>query len=193
MANPILATTAVGVVPPARSGMGSGINNTFRQIGIATGIAGLGAIFQHQVSTRLVDVRAVTPGYPLYGEIISAPASAWAELHRGRNVIVDRVVRKHLTHRPRDRLPGFVAEKRIVAAHELEEVVQQLWDLAIADSVASLLWATLAVTRGPKQPGGTSVGLLAVTSDAIILNRLRDLWARRDRQLQFVEPQESKP
>ena len=33
--------------------MASGINNTFRQVGIATGIAGLGAIFQHQVtSTR---------------------------------------------------------------------------------------------------------------------------------------------
>src|SRR3954470_6311796 len=42
------------------------------------------------LSTRLVDVRAVTPGYPLYGEIVSAPTSAWAELHRGRNVIVDR-------------------------------------------------------------------------------------------------------
>ena len=32
--------------------MASGINNTFRQVGIATGIAGLGAIFQHSVSPR---------------------------------------------------------------------------------------------------------------------------------------------
>ncbi len=29
--------------------MASGINSTFRQVGIATGIAGLGAIFQHSV------------------------------------------------------------------------------------------------------------------------------------------------
>ena len=29
--------------------MASGINNTFRQVGIATGIAGLGAIFQSKV------------------------------------------------------------------------------------------------------------------------------------------------
>ncbi len=50
MINPPLASTAIGVVPPARSGMASGINNTFRQVGIATGIAGLGAIFQHQVT-----------------------------------------------------------------------------------------------------------------------------------------------
>jgi EmrB/QacA subfamily drug resistance transporter len=53
--NPPLAQTAVGVVPPARSGMGSGINNTFRQVGIATGIAGLGAIFQHQVQVKALD------------------------------------------------------------------------------------------------------------------------------------------
>jgi len=30
--------------------MASGINNTFRQVGIATGIAGLGAVFQHDVT-----------------------------------------------------------------------------------------------------------------------------------------------
>ena len=50
--NPPLASTAVGVVHHTRSGMASGINNTFRQVGIATGIAGLGAVFQHQVTTK---------------------------------------------------------------------------------------------------------------------------------------------
>jgi EmrB/QacA subfamily drug resistance transporter len=50
--NPAIAATAVGVVPHNRSGMASGINNTFRQVGIATGIAAYGAIFQHEVSTR---------------------------------------------------------------------------------------------------------------------------------------------
>ncbi|HVS28852.1 MAG TPA: MFS transporter, partial [Solirubrobacteraceae bacterium] len=53
MVNPPLASTSIGVVEPQRSGMGSGINNTFRQVGIATGIAGLGAIFQHSVTTRV--------------------------------------------------------------------------------------------------------------------------------------------
>jgi EmrB/QacA subfamily drug resistance transporter len=48
--NPPLASTAIGVVPTERSGMASGINSTFRQVGIATGIAGLGAIFQHGVT-----------------------------------------------------------------------------------------------------------------------------------------------
>ena len=39
MTNPAIASVAVGVVPPEKAGMGSGINNTFRQVGIATGIA----------------------------------------------------------------------------------------------------------------------------------------------------------
>lgn len=46
--NAPLAATAVGVVEPRRAGMASGINNTFRQVGIATGVAGLGAIYQGQ-------------------------------------------------------------------------------------------------------------------------------------------------
>ena len=50
--NPPLASTAVGVVHHSRSGMASGINNTFRQVGIATGIAGLGAVFQHEITVN---------------------------------------------------------------------------------------------------------------------------------------------
>lgn len=61
MVNPPLASTAVGVVPPARAGMGSGINSTFRQIGIATGIAGLGAIFQAHVNDSLANSLKGTP------------------------------------------------------------------------------------------------------------------------------------
>jgi EmrB/QacA subfamily drug resistance transporter len=61
MINPPLASTAVGVVPPQRSGMASGINNTFRQVGIATGIAALGALFQHRVESKALELLAGTP------------------------------------------------------------------------------------------------------------------------------------
>jgi len=47
--NPVLASGSVSVVQPQRSGMASGANNTFRQVGIATGIAVLGAVFQSQI------------------------------------------------------------------------------------------------------------------------------------------------
>src|SRR3712207_1488620 len=44
--SPALASAMVSVLPLEQSGLASGINNTFRQTGIAAGIAGLGAIFQ---------------------------------------------------------------------------------------------------------------------------------------------------
>jgi hypothetical protein len=53
LVNAPLASTAVSVVAPRRAGMASGINNTFRQIGIATGIAALGAIFQSRIQSHL--------------------------------------------------------------------------------------------------------------------------------------------
>jgi len=59
--NPSLVSTAVGVVAAARSGMASGINNTFRQLGTATGIAGFGAIFTAQVESKWGELTAATP------------------------------------------------------------------------------------------------------------------------------------
>ncbi len=44
LVNPPLASTAVGVVEPRFAGMASGINSTFRQVGIATSVAALGTI-----------------------------------------------------------------------------------------------------------------------------------------------------
>ena len=44
LVNPPLASTAIGVVRPQDAGMASGINNTLRQIGIATSVAALGSI-----------------------------------------------------------------------------------------------------------------------------------------------------
>ena len=52
--NAPLATTAVSTVRQERAGMASGINNTFRQLGIATGIAALGAIFASKVDPQRV-------------------------------------------------------------------------------------------------------------------------------------------
>jgi predicted MFS family arabinose efflux permease len=60
LVNPSLATAAIGVVPPQRSGMASGINNTFRQVGVATGIAALGAIFESALSRYLAPKLAGT-------------------------------------------------------------------------------------------------------------------------------------
>ncbi len=52
LVNAPLASTAVSTVRQERAGMASGINNTFRQLGIATGIAALGAVFASKVDPR---------------------------------------------------------------------------------------------------------------------------------------------
>ncbi|QWC86464.1 MFS transporter [Nocardioidaceae bacterium] len=56
-----LASTAVGVVTPDKSGMASGVNSTFRQVGIATGIAALGSIFSQQTSRDIAAALQNTP------------------------------------------------------------------------------------------------------------------------------------
>jgi predicted MFS family arabinose efflux permease len=53
LANPSIAKIALGVVSPERSGMASGISNTFRIGGLATGVAALGALFQGHISSSL--------------------------------------------------------------------------------------------------------------------------------------------
>ena len=60
LVNPVLASASVAVVPVQRSGMASGANATFRQVGIATGIAGLGAIFADQIQQHTMAVLNAT-------------------------------------------------------------------------------------------------------------------------------------
>jgi MFS family permease len=59
--NPPLASTAVGVVAPQHSGMASGVNTTFREIGIATGTAIYGSIFASALRAKLGQALAGVP------------------------------------------------------------------------------------------------------------------------------------
>src|SRR3954470_23664492 len=45
-------------------------------------------VYQPLLTTRLVDVRAISAGYPLFGVITTEPASAWNQLHAGNNIVV---------------------------------------------------------------------------------------------------------
>jgi EmrB/QacA subfamily drug resistance transporter len=74
--NPPLASTAVGVVEPQRSGMASGINTTFRQIGIATSIAALGTIFAGTVDHQLRAGLARIPGAAAHAGAVSSQVRA---------------------------------------------------------------------------------------------------------------------
>jgi EmrB/QacA subfamily drug resistance transporter len=67
MVNPPLASTAVGVVKPERSGMASGVNTTFRQLGIATSIAVFGSIFTSSIRSHLNHSLAAIPSLAGHG------------------------------------------------------------------------------------------------------------------------------
>jgi EmrB/QacA subfamily drug resistance transporter len=79
LVNPALASTAIGVVPPRRSGMASGINSTFRQVGLATGIAALGAIFESQLKGTLAPRLAGTPAAGHVSQVAHAVAAGGAQ------------------------------------------------------------------------------------------------------------------
>src|SRR5690348_15028551 len=70
--NPPLASTAVGVVEPQRAGMASGINSTFRQVGIATGIALLGTLFSSRTHDQVTSHLDKLPGAARHSESIAA-------------------------------------------------------------------------------------------------------------------------
>ena len=73
LTNPAIASTALGVVPPARAGMASGINSTFRQMGIATGVAALGAVFQSRIAGELSTSLPQAP--PSFSDAVSSGAT----------------------------------------------------------------------------------------------------------------------
>ncbi|MGZ4198307.1 MAG: MFS transporter [Solirubrobacteraceae bacterium] len=79
LVNTPLASVAVGVVHPRRAGMASGINSTFRQVGIAAGVAALGSIFANNIRTSVTSALAHTPAAPQAHQIASAVASGHAQ------------------------------------------------------------------------------------------------------------------
>jgi hypothetical protein len=59
LVNPVLANVALSTVPERMSGVASGINDTFRQVAIASGTAGFGALFLALSQQR---IQALLPG-----------------------------------------------------------------------------------------------------------------------------------
>jgi MFS family permease len=51
---PSVSAAALGAAPVRQSGMASGVNSTFRILGVAIGVAALGAIMEHEVSSSLI-------------------------------------------------------------------------------------------------------------------------------------------
>jgi EmrB/QacA subfamily drug resistance transporter len=72
--SPSLAAAMVSVLPVERSGMSSGVNNTFRQLGIAMGVAGLGAIFDAEAARAAGRLAGIVDGVNAVALVSSATA-----------------------------------------------------------------------------------------------------------------------
>lgn len=66
LGTPVLVSAALATVPPQRAGMAGGAVNTFRQFGLAMGVAVLGTLFSHRVSAVAGDDR---PAWALAGPV----------------------------------------------------------------------------------------------------------------------------
>ena len=89
MISPALAAAMVSVLPVDRSGLSSGINNTFRQLGIALGIAALGAVFHDRVTAAAGSPAGIADGLNAVVVIAAvvaggAAVAAWPLLGRQR-------------------------------------------------------------------------------------------------------------
>jgi EmrB/QacA subfamily drug resistance transporter len=61
--NTVIADVALSVVPKERSGMAAGINDTFRQVGIAVGVAAWGALFAAHGAAKIVAQAPAAAGH----------------------------------------------------------------------------------------------------------------------------------
>lgn len=68
--NPPLGATAIGVVREQRAGMASGVNATFRQVGLATSIAVFGSIFTSAMERNLSHATSVAGFAPNIAQAI---------------------------------------------------------------------------------------------------------------------------
>jgi predicted MFS family arabinose efflux permease len=76
-ANPAIAAAALRVVDPSRTGMASGINNTFRLGGVAVGVAALGSLLENRIEAALKPTAGAN-AHDLAGAVSSAGTRAVA-------------------------------------------------------------------------------------------------------------------
>jgi EmrB/QacA subfamily drug resistance transporter len=75
LVNPVIADVALSVVPKEQSGMAAGINDTFRQVGIAVGIAAWGAIFLGVGAAKTEDVAGGALSHEQAHDLVEATSS----------------------------------------------------------------------------------------------------------------------
>ncbi len=101
--NPVIADVALSVVPKERSGMAAGINDTFRQVGVAVGIAAWGAVFLGAGAAKTQEVAGGVVSHSEARGLVEATSSgalpqALASLPRGTRDRVQSAAEQGFLH-----------------------------------------------------------------------------------------------
>ena len=109
-----LASAALSAVEPARAGMAAGLVNTLRQVGTATGVAVLGALYASHVTTATLHALAGLPAPPGAVHRLAAAVASGA----GTRVaaMVPPAARAAVTHAARAGTAGGLNDVLLAAA-----------------------------------------------------------------------------
>ena len=118
LVNPVLANVALSTVPERMSGVASGINDTFRQVAIASGTAGLGALFlalsKQRIQDLLPGVSGARGARPRGSGLLRHPPVRHARTDRSRRA--RGLHPRFLHHPPRRQRPGARGRRARAAA-----------------------------------------------------------------------------
>jgi putative ABC transport system permease protein len=112
-----------------REGVGVAMVSTFASM----------ALVERTGATRLAQIRAVSPGYPFYGEITTAPAGQWSRLQSGRFALVDPSLLIALDARVGDTLALGFARFRIIGT-----LVNVPGDVAVTSAIGPRVYIPAA-------------------------------------------------
>jgi MFS family permease len=134
-----LASAALSAVEPARAGMAAGLVNTLRQVGTATGVAVLGALYASRVTTATLHALAGLPAPPGAAHRLAAAVASGAGTRVA--VVVPPAARTAVTH-----------AARAGTASGLNDVLLAAAAFAALGAIAGLAYGPDPASQPPPSP-----------------------------------------
>ncbi|XAY03919.1 Multidrug resistance protein Stp [Paraconexibacter sp. AEG42_29] len=106
LANPTVAAVTLAVAPPDHAATAIGMNSTFRQVGVATGVAAMGALFDHALSAPdAAGARAAQAASVAYSDALHHVFFAGSAIAAVGALLAATLVRTTPTPAPTERSP----------------------------------------------------------------------------------------